>query len=114
MERKAPEMAPSLTTANTDSFFIREPEGCEPSTNGPGLCGQAWGRLMPIFSFFLINYYFIIKSNYQILSNLPERPLRYCLRLGGHVKLSDVEETVGQGIKSTPSLFLLLVGTGNY
>lgn len=30
------------------------------------------------------------------------------------MKLSDVEETVGQGIKSTPSLFLLLVGTGNY
>lgn len=42
----------------------------EPSTNGPGPCGGAWGRLMPILFFFYIYMYFfkhtIIKSNYQI------------------------------------------------
>lgn len=98
-------MVPSLTTADTDSFFLREPVGCEPSTTGPGPWGGggAQGSFMPTFFFFFSRLFkhTIMKFNYKIQTmkpDLPERPLRHCLRLGGHVQLSAAEETVGRGI----------------
>lgn len=54
VERKALEMVPSLTTADTDGFFMREPEGCEPLTNGPLEWGRCPGEVHATLYFFLL------------------------------------------------------------
>lgn len=67
---------------------------------GAGRCpGEVHANLFFFFS--RLFKHTIMKFNYKIQtmkSDLPERPLRHCLRLGGHVQLSAAEETVGRGI----------------
>lgn len=76
VEGKAPEMAPNLTTADTDSSFMREPVGCEPLTNRPGPCGGAWGGVSAdpfFFDVVVLLFGFVqrtmIKSNDKIWTN---------------------------------------------
>lgn len=80
-----PEMVLSLTTDDADSFFMSEPEDCQPSTNGPGP-HDAWGRLMPIrfFRFFyLFRHSLLSKTIKSILLSTMSVYWRWGDKVGG-------------------------------
>lgn len=74
-ERRAPEMK-EFDHSQYWQFLY------EPSTNGPGPCGGAWGRLMPILFFFFLYTSLSIQLLSPIIKSILLSPIYLSVHLG--------------------------------